>query len=82
MLTKSIIRFGNSAMNRNILQVRYKYKRSVEFVVLNAHLESTKDYAKQRIEQLKQCFNHMLEVNDDVLVFFGGDLNLRDTEVS
>jgi len=36
----------------------------------------------QRIEQLKQCFNHMLEQNDDVLVFFGGDLPLRDTEVS
>lgn len=67
-------------MNRNILQVKYKYKRSVEFVVLNAHLESTKDYAMQRIEQLKQCFNHMLEQNE-VLVFFGGDLNLRDTEV-
>ncbi len=49
---------------------------------MTAHLESTKDYAIQRIAQLKKCFAHLQEQDEKSVCFFGGDLNIRDSEVN
>ena len=48
---------------------------------MTSHLESTKDHAKERKNQLKQSLGHMMEADHDATVIFGGDFNLRDKEV-
>jgi hypothetical protein len=50
---------------------------------MTSHHESgTEESAsKQRIEQLKFCFKHMLDAPSHRIVLFGGDLNIREKEV-
>jgi hypothetical protein len=48
---------------------------------MTAHLESLKECSEKRMDQLKYCFKSMLEQDENSFVFFGGDLNLRDSEV-
>ena len=79
--SKNLIWFNNSAMGRNLLQVKLVYKENIKICVMTAHLESTAEFSKQRVDQLKRCFEEMKEQDNDCLVFFGGDLNLRDSEV-
>lgn len=68
-------------MGRNLLEVKLNYMNKVNFCVLASHLESTGDFAKQRMEQLRFCFDRISKIDKKYLVFFGGDLNLRDSEV-
>ena len=35
----------------------------------------------QRMEQLKLCFQRMIDSSSDRIVLFGGDLNIREKEV-
>lgn len=49
--------------------------------LLNSHLESTGDFAEERMEQLRISFHEMTKTDEKVNVIFGGDLNLRDKEV-
>ena len=49
---------------------------------MTSHLESTKDYKTERKSQLKRALGHMVKVNEDRTAIFGGDLNLRDNEVT
>lgn len=49
--------------------------------LMTSHLESTKEHAEERQRQLKVCFKAMEQADPDTTVVFGGDLNLRDTEV-
>lgn len=49
---------------------------------MTSHLESCKGYAKERMKQLQVVMQRMKDAPDDVNVLFGGDTNLRDTEVS
>jgi len=79
--SRDLIEFANSVMARNLLEVKLTYMGKVNLCVLTAHLESTVDYAKQRVEQLKICFDHINKIDKSYSVFFGGDLNLRDSEV-
>ena len=83
MFAPDLIDFGNSVMTRNLLKVKLNYKGMIDFYAMTAHLESTKEFSKQRVEQLKICFEEMTKstAGDSIPVFFGGDLNLRDTEV-
>ncbi len=37
--------------------------------------------SNQRIEQLKICFQRMINAPSDRIVLFGGDLNIREKEV-
>jgi len=53
-----------------------------KFFMMTSHLESTKNYAEARKKQLKQCFEYIKNRDADRTVIFGGDLNLRDKEVS
>lgn len=51
--------------------------------LLNTHLESMKESSEIRKSQLQQCFTQLKEWNDGrTLIVFGGDLNIRDNEVS
>lgn len=49
---------------------------------MTSHLESCKGHAEERMKQLRTVMQRMREAPDDVTVLFGGDTNLRDTEVS
>lgn len=49
--------------------------------LLNSHLESTAEFSKERVEQLKLAFTKMKGAPSEVTTLFGGDLNLRDKEV-
>lgn len=54
----------------------------LKLTVLNTHLESTKEHAATRQEQLRTCFSHMKAVDADRVPLLAGDLNLRDSDVS
>lgn len=81
VLDTSVTNFANSVMNRNLLRVRINFRSMIEFYAMTTHLESTKDFGKSRIDQLRECFREMSQVDEKYPVFFGGDLNIRDTEV-
>jgi len=51
---------------------------------MTSHHESgTEEYTrKQRIEQLKLCFQRMINAPLNRIVLFGGDLNMREREVN
>lgn len=78
---RDLVDFPNTKMTRNLLKVKFLYKKMVNVCVMTSHLESTAEFARERMEQLKLCFKHVQEQDDNCVVFFGGDLNLRNTEV-
>ena len=69
---KNLINFENSSMGRNLLIVKLNYMKLVDICVMTAHLESTADFAKQRIEQLRRCIKEVQNQEENCLVFFGG----------
>lgn len=48
---------------------------------MTSHLESCKDQAAERMKQLKVVLQNITEEPDNTTVIFGGDTNLRDSEV-
>ncbi len=56
-------------------------RRNVRFALMTTHLESLPQYKKQRLDQLKQCFDKCLDFPQNYNVIFGGDLNLEENEV-
>ena len=50
--------------------------------LMTSHFESCKGHAEERMKQLRVVMQRMREAPDNVTVLFGGDTNLRDTEVS
>lgn len=48
---------------------------------MTSHLESCKDQAAERMKQLKVVLQNIKEEPDNMTVIFGGDTNLRDSEV-
>ena len=50
--------------------------------LLNTHLESTAEHADERMRQLEKCFDIMTKRPEDRTVILGGDLNMRDKEVT
>ena len=79
---KEIIEFENTTMSRNLLKLKLSYKNKIPISAMTTHLESTREFAKERIEQLKCCLKEIINEKNDHYVLFGGDLNLRDYEVS
>ena len=49
---------------------------------MTSHLESCKSHAEERMKQLQVVMQRLKDAPDDVTVVFGGDTNLRDTEVN
>lgn len=76
-----ILPFPNTVMMRNLLTVKCTVKGEKVFL-MTTHLESTKNYSKARKEQLGQCFTYIQKREKERTVVFGGDLNLRDNEIT
>jgi tyrosyl-DNA phosphodiesterase 2 len=72
--------FPGSLMGRG-LQVVECHIGKAKLCILNTHLESTKDYAEERIRELRTCFKTSLDQPEDTTVIFAGDLNVRDKEI-
>lgn len=73
--------FENSVMGRGIQRVM-AHVGKVKFCLMNVHLESTKDFSKQRTHQFQSCINEMKSIPSDTTVILAGDLNIRDSEVA
>ena len=73
--------FENSSMCRDLTIVNAALQNGTKFVLINTHLESTKDFAEARMKQLKEAFKTVKEENRNVTVILAGDMNARDTEV-
>ncbi|XP_055891123.1 tyrosyl-DNA phosphodiesterase 2-like isoform X2 [Biomphalaria glabrata] len=56
--------------------------KSVPVTLLNSHLESIKQCSGERRNQLSQAFARMRSADKTRVVLFGGDLNLRDSELT
>ncbi|NWU00292.1 TYDP2 phosphodiesterase, partial [Urocynchramus pylzowi] len=81
LLKHDIIPFPTTAMKRNLLVVHVSIS-GIELCLMTSHLESTKDHSKERIKQLQIVFNEMQKESESTTVIFGGDTNLRDSEVT
>jgi len=76
-----IIPFPGTRMDRHLLHVE-AHCGEVQFDLLNSHLESTAEFASERMNQLKTSFNLLRSVSVRRNVIFGGDLNMRDKELA
>jgi len=76
-----VVDFPTSKMYRHLLAVQ-AHCGSVQFDLLNTHLESTKDHAEERKKQLEQCLGFVSRRPPSSTVIFGGDLNMRDSELT
>jgi len=73
--------FPGSRMGRNVLCVT-GHSGMVSLEMMNTHLESTKEHAAERQEQIRQCLGMVDRQPADVAVILGGDLNMRDSDLS
>ncbi|KAI6229058.1 Endonuclease/exonuclease/phosphatase family protein [Aphelenchoides fujianensis] len=78
-----VIGFGNSEMGRNMLCVEGQWW-GLKIKLINSHLESMWDHSKKRKAQFVQAMEklRLFSADPNTLAIFGGDLNLRDPEVS
>lgn len=79
-----VIYYRNSGMMRTLQIVEGRIGEQKVFL-LNTHLESMAEHKKKRCEQFIQCMAKVKELTTrypNCLLYFGGDLNLRDDEVS
>ncbi|NXL90175.1 TYDP2 phosphodiesterase, partial [Alectura lathami] len=81
LLKQEIIGFPTTSMMRNLLVVHVSVSGN-ELCLMTSHLESTKDHSKERVKQLQIVLNKMKEESESATVIFGGDTNLRDSEVA
>ncbi|NWZ62317.1 TYDP2 phosphodiesterase, partial [Acrocephalus arundinaceus] len=80
LLKQEIIPFPTTAMKRNLLVVHVNIS-GIELCLMTSHLESTKNHSKERIKQLQIVLDKMQKESESTTVLFGGDTNLRDSEV-
>lgn len=76
-----IVTYPTTQMMRNLLVAQVTFKGQ-KLCLMTSHLESCKNQAEERMKQLRMVMQRMREAPDDVTVLFGGDTNLRDTEVA
>ena len=70
-----------SRMGRHLLQLPVQFC-GVDLNVMTSHLESMKDFADERVRQLRVVFEKMTELQkSNRISIFGGDLNVRDAEL-
>ncbi|NWX26958.1 TYDP2 phosphodiesterase, partial [Notiomystis cincta] len=81
LMKHEIIPFPTTAMKRNLLIVHVSIS-GIELCLMTSHLESTKNHSKERIKQLQIVLNEMQKQSESTTVIFGGDTNLRDSEVT
>ncbi|NWH77806.1 TYDP2 phosphodiesterase, partial [Piaya cayana] len=80
LLKHEIIPFPTTVMMRNLLVVHVSVSGN-ELCLMTSHLESTKNSSTERVKQLQIVLNRMQEEPESTTVIFGGDTNLRDSEV-
>ncbi|NXD67154.1 TYDP2 phosphodiesterase, partial [Eolophus roseicapillus] len=81
LLKHDIIPFPTTSMMRNLLVVHVSISGN-ELCLMTSHLESTKNHSKERMKQLQIVFKEMQKESESTTVIFGGDTNLRDSEVA
>ncbi|NWS95270.1 TYDP2 phosphodiesterase, partial [Mionectes macconnelli] len=81
VLKHEIIPFPTTAMKRNLLVVHVNISGN-ELCLMTSHLESTKNHSKERTKQLQIVLDRMQKESESTTVIFGGDTNLRDSEVA
>ncbi|XP_064299205.1 tyrosyl-DNA phosphodiesterase 2 isoform X2 [Phalacrocorax carbo] len=81
LLKHEIVPFPTTSMMRNLLVVHVSISGN-ELCLMTSHLESTKNHSKERLKQLQIVLNKMQEESESTTVIFGGDTNLRDSEVT
>ncbi|CAL4062743.1 unnamed protein product, partial [Meganyctiphanes norvegica] len=78
----SIIPFKNTRMGRNLLCIE-AHIGELKLNLLNTHLESTAEFAEERMEQLKVALKNLTTAkNSNITSILAGDLNIRDKEVT
>jgi len=73
--------FSNSKMMRDLSIVDVRLINGIKLLLINTHLESGKNFAEPRMEQMKQAIDIAKTKDSDFSVLFAGDLNIRDSEV-
>ncbi|NXU62719.1 TYDP2 phosphodiesterase, partial [Horornis vulcanius] len=81
LLKQEIVPFPTTTMMRNLLVVHVSIS-GIELCLMTSHLESTKNHSQERIKQLQIVLNKMQKESESTTVIFGGDTNLRDSEVT
>ncbi|XP_038570886.1 tyrosyl-DNA phosphodiesterase 2-like isoform X2 [Micropterus salmoides] len=81
LLDSEIVDYPTTRMMRNLLVAQVLFKGQ-KLCLMTSHLESCKPNAAERMRQLRLVMKRMTEAPDDVTVLFGGDANLRDSEVA
>nr|XP_013998722.1 unnamed protein product [Salmo salar] len=81
LLSSDIISYPTTQMMRNLLVAQVKF-RDQAMCLMTSHFESCKGQAEERMKQLREMLKRMREAPSNVTVLFGGDTNLRDTEVT
>eukprot|EP00064_Thunnus_orientalis_P023561 superscaffoldBa00009028_g23808 len=81
LLDSEIVSYPTTQMLRNLLVAQVLFKGQ-KLYLMTSHFESCKDNAAERMRQLRLVMQRMREAPDDVIVLFGGDTNLRDSEVA
>ncbi|KPM07486.1 tyrosyl-DNA phosphodiesterase 2-like protein [Sarcoptes scabiei] len=81
VIQSEVINFKQTQMGRNILLVELRID-DAKLLLINTHLESTKESKSIRMQQLVKLFQ-ILQKKDlkELSIIVAGDLNLRDKEV-
>ncbi|XP_045059430.2 tyrosyl-DNA phosphodiesterase 2 isoform X1 [Desmodus rotundus] len=77
--SQEIIPFPKTKMMRNLLCVHASVSGN-GLCLMTSHLESTREHAQERMNQLKMVLKKMQEAPESATVIFAGDTNLRDRE--
>lgn len=80
LLQSEIICYPTTQMMRNLLVAQVTFLGQ-KLYLMTSHLESCKNQSEERMKQLRVVFQKIREAPDDFTVLFGGDTNLRDSEV-
>ncbi|KAI8909068.1 Endonuclease/exonuclease/phosphatase [Gorgonomyces haynaldii] len=71
-------RFDNTCMNRGLIVTKAVFgQQQRQIVFATSHLESEKQFSKERMQQLRWSFDKLHEHAGDCGWIFGGDMNLR-----
>ncbi|XP_049857278.1 tyrosyl-DNA phosphodiesterase 2-like isoform X1 [Schistocerca gregaria] len=76
-----VVEFPSSLMMRNYIAAE-AHIGPLNLLLINTHLESTADHVAERINQLKRIFQEMLTCPEERVVICGGDLNLREKDLT
>jgi endonuclease/exonuclease/phosphatase family metal-dependent hydrolase len=79
LISSSFVDFPQSQMSRGYNTILLQLESQNHLLILNTHLESCKESAHERKNQLQQCFRVLsTHAGPGILA---GDLNLRDNEI-